>query len=598
MTLSILLVLGLLVGALVLFATEALSVDIVTLLVLLVLVACRILPPAEAFAGFANEIIFMLAALFVLSAALQETGVMDRLGAALFRASGKRPLPLLLALMGTVAGASAVMNNTTTTAVFVPPTLGLARQIRVSPSKLLLPLAFASILGGTLTLIGTSTNVAVSGFIQHSGMKPLGLFEATPVGLAIVAVGIAYMALVGRHLLPDHPPEDPAEEFGIREYLSEIVVLRGSKLIGQRVFQSQLAEMGFRVLEVIRHARRFVPVTSTTLEEGDLLLVQGLAANLMKVRTTAGIEIMPELKHGDLDVPADDVRIAELLISPQSEVDGLTLAEANFRQRYDLVVLAIYRAGQPLRDKLRSIRLRMGDLMLVQGRSERIAALRRGSGFFVLGEVAPRLYPGRKGLYVMSLFGIALALGATGVLPVAIALLAAAVGTVLLRCLSMEEAYNAIDWRLLVLIGGMTAFGSAMERTGAAAYLAHAMVATLAPLGEMAVLAGFAVLTVLLTQPMSNAAAALVVLPVAISAAQGMGLNPRTFAIGIMLSASVSFIAPLEPSCILVYNPGRYRFVDFVKVGSLLTIVLLAVVLLMLPVFWPLHPVLGHAPAP
>lgn len=596
MTPSILLVLGLLAASLVLFATEALSVDIVTLLVLLVLVACRILTPAEAFAGFANEIIFMLAALFVLSAALQETGVMDRLGALLIRVSGQRPLPVMLALMGTVATASAFMNNTTTTAVFVPPTLGLARESRISPSKLLMPVAFASILGGTLTLIGTSTNIAVSGYLQRAGMRPVGLFEATPVGLVIVAVGIAYMALIGRRLLPDHPPEDPAEEFGIREYLSEIVVLRGSKLIGQRVFASPLAEMGFRVLEVIRHSRRFLPVSTTTLDEGDLLLVQGVAANLMKVRAIAGIEIMPELKHGDLEVPAEDVRVAELLISPQSEVDGLTLAEANFRQRYDLVVLAIYRAGQPLRDKLRSIRLRMGDLLLVQGRSERIAALRRGSGFFVLGEMAPRVYPRRKGLYVVAVFAAGLVLGASGVLPVAIALLGAAVAAVLLRCLSMEEAYNAIDWRLLVLIGGMTAFGAAMENTGAAAYLAGLLVSTLGPLGDLAVLAGFSVLTVLLTQPMSNAAAALVVLPVAMSAAHGMGLNPRTFAIAIMLSASVSFIAPLEPSCILVYNPGRYRFLDFVKVGSLLTLVLLVVVLAMLPMLWPLH--LAAAPAP
>jgi di/tricarboxylate transporter len=354
--------------------------------------------------------------------------------------------------------------------------------------------------------------------------------------------------------------------------------------------------MGFRVLEVIRHSRRILPVSTTTLDEGDLLLVQGVAANLMKVRAIAGIDIMPELKHGDLEVPADDVRVAELLISPQSEVDGLNLAEANFRQRYDLVVLAIYRAGQPLRDKLRSIRLRMGDLLLVQGRSERIAALRRGSGFFVLGEMAPRVYPRRKGLYVVSLFAVALVVGASGVLPVPIALLGAAVGAVLLRCLSMEEAYNAIDWRLLVLIGGMTAFGAAMQNTGAAAYLAGILVSTLGPLGDLAVLAGFAVLTVLLTQPMSNAAAALVVLPVAMSAAHGMGLNPRTFAIAIMLSASVSFIAPLEPSCILVYNPGRYRFMDFVKVGSLLTLVLLVVVLTMLPLLWPLHPTAAPAP--
>jgi di/tricarboxylate transporter len=584
-------VLGLLVLAVVLFATEALSVDLITLILLIALVVSGVLEPAEAFAGFSNELLIILASIFVLSGALQLTGVMDQLGRGLARFGGDKPNRTLLALMSAVAAVSAFMNNTTATAIFVPPALGIARQSRLSPSKLLMPLAFASVLGGTLTLVGTSTNIAVSGYIARAGMQPLGLFEATPVGLAIVAVGIAYMLLIGQRLLPDRGGVEGGDRFQIREYLSEIVVPPGSALIGQSVFGSDLAGMGFRIVEVIRARRAFLPQADTLIESLDVLLVQGRLADLLKVKETAGIEILPDIKHGDLELPADDVRVAEVLVSPRSELLGGTLKEARFRQRYGLVVLAFYREGQSLREKLGKIRFRLGDLLLVQGNSERIEALGQDPGFWVIEQFQPRPYRRHKGLLTLALFGGALLVGGAGWVPLSIAFLAAAVLTLVTRCITAEEAYGFVDWRLLILIGGMTAFGVAMEKSGAARFLATQIVAWLAPYGDLVVLAGFAVLTVLLTQPMSNAAAALVVLPVAIDAARQLGANERTFAIAIMLAASISFITPLEPSCILIYNAGKYRFLDFVKVGTLLTVLLLAVVLLLLPRLWPMHPV-------
>jgi di/tricarboxylate transporter len=375
----------------------------------------------------------------------------------------------------------------------------------------------------------------------------------------------------------------------MREYVSEIIVLPNSPLVGQESYDSDLNILEFRILKIIRGARELVPDWRLLIEEGDTLLVEGKADTLMKVKKIEGIEIKPEFALGDLDLQGAEMRIAEVLLTPQSELAGRTLRDANFRQYYGLTALAIYRHSQSLLEQVGDIVLRVGDLLLVQGAGARIEGLRSHPGLSLLGEVSEPLYHPRKGVLTILLFGLAVAVGSLGLMPLSIAFLSAAVLTILCRCVSIERAYEFIDWRLLILIGGMTAFGTAMDKTGAASYLAGLVVQWFAPFGVLAILAGFFVLTILLTQPMSNAAAALVVLPVAIKAAQQLGASARTFAIGIMLAASISFIAPFEPSCILVYGPGKYRFFDFVKVGLGLTVVLAIVVLLLIQFFWPLH---------
>jgi di/tricarboxylate transporter len=585
---QIAIVLGLLLLAIALFAMEKLSVDIITLMLLIGLVVTGILSPAEAFAGFSNDIIVILASIFVISGALQRSGIMDEVAAHLYRVARGSTNRMLLAVMVAIGGISSFMNNTTATAIFIPPVIGVAKTANISASKLLMPLAFASMLGGTCTLIGTSTNVAVSGYIARSGLEPLSLFEVTPIGLLILLVGILYMMVIGQHLLPAYKDESLTEEYAIREYLSEIVVAPDSNLVGQKVFQSDLSNIGFRILEVLRGNKKFLPDAATMIEPGDLLLVVGKVEDLMRVRETAGIEIRPEAKLGDKDLQTDQIRMAEALVTPQSDLIGLTVKEANFRARYGMTVLAINRHGHSLADKVADIELRMGDLLLIQGPTDRLDYVQRHPDLWILEEVHTPLNRKKKGIYTLVFFAAAILIGSLGWVPLSISFLSAAVLTILFRSITIEEAYEFIDWRLIILIGGMTAFGVAMDKTGAAEFLATWIVNWLEPFGVMVILAGFFVLTVLLTQPMSNAAAALVVLPVALETAQRLGLNERTFAIAVMLAASISFIAPFEPACILVYGPGKYKFIDFIKTGVLLTVILMLVVLLVLPMLWPL----------
>ncbi len=587
---QIALVLGLLIVAIGLFAAEVVSVDIITMILLIVLVISGILTPSEAFAGFSNEIIIVLASIFVLSGALQRTGIVDTIGSFFYRIAGNRPNRLLLAVMSGVGSVSAFMNNTTATAVFLPPVMGLCRKANISPSKILMPMAFASILGGTCTLIGTSTNVAVSGYIARLGMRPISLFEITPVGLVLLLVGILYLTLVSWRLLPAHKGESQAEDYGIRRYMSEIAVLPDSPLLGEKIFESDLSRLGFRILQVLRGSRKILPDPRTTIEPLDILLVEGKIEDLMRVKDLAGIEIKPLLNLQDSDLQPEGNRIAEALLMPQSHLIDRTLKEINFRQRYGLIALAIYRHGHSLCEKLGHIRLSVGDVLLLLGQVDSLRNLRQNPDLSILDELDAPMARQQKGIYAVIVFVLSIAAGGLGLVPLSISFLSAAVLTMLMRCITVEEAYQFIDWQLIILIGGMTSFGTAMEKSGAAAFLAGHIIHFLQPFGVMTVLAGFCLITIALTQPMSNAAATLVVLPIALNTARRLGANERTFAIAIMLAASISMITPFEPSCILVYGPGKYRFMDFVKTGLLLTVLLTGIVLLLLPVFWPLYP--------
>jgi len=622
MTLEITIVLGLLAAAVGLFATRALPVDLVTIFLLLALVLTGILEPATAFAGFSSEIIIILASIFVINGALLEGRVLDTVTAWLLRVAGGSVHKLQLTTLSVVGGLSGFMNNTAVTSLFIGPTVSIARRLKASPSKLLMPVCFASILGGTCTLIGTSTNVAVSGEIakQHQAglakwvadggtdlngdgavdsadyrqhaeennlkiYEPLGLFEITPVGLLIMAVGIGYLMLFGQRLLPDYPDESLAEGFNIREYLSEIVVMPGSRLIGQRVFESSLAEMEFRIVKVLRGKRSFVPNVRSSIEEDDVLLVSGGVEELMAVKDASGIEIHAETKLEDEALQTDDVKIAELLITPKSTLIRRTLKEAHFRQRFGLAVLAIYRHGQSLGRKLGAIRLRAGDLLLVQGAEERLQSLEHDTNLVRLEATeAPSADRRRKGFWALGFFAVAVLAGGVGLASLPVCFLSAAALTVATGCITMQKVYEVIDWRVLIVIGGMTAFGAAMSDSGTAKWLAGGIQGAFD--SPRMVLAGFILLTMFLTQTMSNAAAALVVLPVAMQTAATLGVSGQTYAVAVMLAASSSFIAPFEPACILVSGPGKYRFTDYLKAGLGLTLLVGFLVWLLVPAYW------------
>ncbi len=610
MTQPIATVLVLLLIALVLFGTERIPIDIVTILLVIGLVLTGTLNVSEAFAGFGNDIVITIAGLFVLTGGLVKTGVVDVVGRRLHRIAGGNEFKLTALIMFTAAACASVMKNTTTTAMFVPVVLGIAHRARVQPSKLLMPLAFGAILGGTCTLIGTSTNLAVSGALAKLGqngellqrfnlgpepLAPFTMFELTPVGIAIVVVGMIYMLLVGLRLLPARGSADSlVEQYGMRQYISEVVVVEGSPLAGKTLEEGNLSEiLDLTVIGIIRGTQgRMPPRGEEVLQEGDLLLVQGRMEDILRVKEEAGLEIRPEFELQPHDLEAGDVELFEVMVLRGSEMTNRTLRSLNFRDRYDLTVLAINRHGMALLTKLSTVTLRFGDVLLVQGTKDGVERLTSDGHVLLLEEgdlQGRRERAGKRwwavGAFVVFLFFSVLHLPQV---PLAIAVLFGVLILLASRALHLREVYQLIDWRLIVLIAGMISFGTAMEKTKADQYLADIIVNNFQAYGGVAVLAGFFALTVALTQPMSNQAAALVVLPIAVKTALALGLNPRAFAVAVTYAASCSFLTPLEPACVLIYTPGRYRFLDFFKVGSILTIAVFAIVILLVPYFWPM----------
>jgi di/tricarboxylate transporter len=609
MTQPVATVLVLLLVALVLFATEKIPIDVVTILLVVGLVLTGTLNVAEAFAGFGNDIVITIAGLFVLTGGLVKTGVVDLVGRRLHRIAGGNEFKLTTLVMFTAAACASVMKNTTTTAMFVPVVLGIAHRAKVQPSKLLMPLAFGAILGGTCTLIGTSTNLAVSGGLAKLGqnqellqrfqvspqlLAPYTMFELTPVGIAIVVVGMLYMLLLGLRLLPGRGHDESLmEQYRMREYISEVVVVEGSPLAGKTLAEGNLSEiLDLTVIGILRGKQgRLPPRGEEVLREGDLLLVQGSMDDILRVKEEVGLEIRSDFELKRHDLEAGDVELFEVMVLRGSEMNGRTLRSLNFRERYDLTVLAINRHGMALLTKLSTVTLRFGDVLLVQGEKESVERLAADGHVLLLeGELGARRERADKRWWAVGAFVVFLSFSVLHLpqVPLAVAVLFGVLILLGSRAVLLNEVYELIDWRLIVLIAGMISFGTAMEKTHADEYLAGLIVQNFSSYGALAVLAGFFALTVALTQPMSNQAAALVVLPIAVKTALTLGLNPRAFAVAVTYAASCSFLTPLEPACVLIYTPGRYRFLDFVKVGSILTIAVFAIVILLVPIFWPL----------
>ena len=598
----------LLLVALVLFASEKLPVDVIGIILVIGLVLTNVLTVQEGVSGFGDPVIIIIGGLFVLTGGLIKTGLVDLIGRRLYRIAGDNEFMLTILIMAVAAISASVLKNTTTTAMFVPVVMGLASRARIAPSKLLMPLAFGAILGGSCTLIGTSTNLAVSSALvrytadpslsEHirQQLQPFSMFELTPVGVIMVVVGLAYMLFIGRKMLPARGGEDSlTDQYNIREYISELLVLENSHLVGKTLGEANInLELDLTVLGIMRgDEQRIAPRPHERIEAGDLLIVEGKLADILNVKAEAGLEIKPEFKLNDRVLEGGEVELFEIMVMRDSSLVGQSLKTSGFRQKYDLTVLAINRHGESFLDKMSTVRLKFGDVLLVQGNLRSIDRYVSEGELMLLEDVSHGSMRTEKRKWALAAFGLFLALSlskiVTGVeIPLPVAVLLGVLLLLATRTVRHSELYSLIDFRLLVLIACMMSFGIAMEKTGTDKYLAGLIVQYFEQYGSLAVLAGFFVLTVGLTQPMSNQAAALVVLPVAVKTALALGLNPRTFAIAITYAASFSFITPLEPACVLIYTPGRYRFMDFVRVGSILTVIVFIVAILLVPVFWPL----------
>ncbi len=584
---EIAIVLGLLIVAIILFASEKFSVDIITVGLLIIITSLGILTPAEAFKGFGSDFIIMLASIFVVSAAMQKAGILEMIGERFIRIPRKRLKWLPTYMMTTAGITSAFMNNTTVTAMYVSPVMAMARKLRISPSKLLMPLAFASILGGTCTVIGTSTNIAVNAYLRKHDYPVLGMFDFAIIGVALMVAGIAFMALIGIRMLPGKRNPDLLSELEQKHYFTEITVGANSTLVNTKVRETILSKSGFKILNIIRDGVNSIANGYSVIEIGDKLLVEGNFEELLRLRITHDFEITID-GEATADLITDDIRIVEIIVTPSNDFIGQTVKEAEFKRRFGLLVMAVNRDGQTLSEQIQDIRLRIGDRLLLQGPATTIEYRQKRGDFTIINEMnGVRRFNKRHAMFSGGFFIGALILGTIEIIPLSTAFMLAAFLCVLFKVIKPEEAYGKIEWSLLVLIGGMSSFGIAMEKTGTAAFLAGNVISFFGDWGPYPVLIAFALLTVFLTQPLSNAAAAMVVIPVALNAAETLGVNPLTFAVTVMLSASVSLITPFEPSCILVYGPGNYRFMDFFKTGILITIILMIIILTMVPLLYP-----------
>jgi di/tricarboxylate transporter len=588
MTPDIAIVFILLLAAMTAFSFEWLSVDVITLALLAALVLSGVLTPQEAFSGFANEVLVILAAVFVISGTLSNTGITDWLAHLIYRFGQRRQGRLMVYMMSLAAGMSAFFSNTSATALLAPTALELSRKAETSPSLFLMPLAFASILGGTCTLIGTSTNLAGSSMVSRLGLEPFTLFEFTGIGLIIASAGIAYMTLVGYRLIPVRRPTQLTEDYGLREFLSVLVPTEDSPAIDQPLGQLQLGQLGLTPLLVIENDKRLATHPLRKIRAGMRIVVKGTPQALLRAKAEPAYAIEADRELADIDLSPDESAIGEAVLMPQSHLVGKTLRSVDLSGRFGLTVLALYRRGQAHPAQIGNMRLKVGDVLLLQGSKGSVERLKGNLDLWGLMKTETVVPTKRQGILTVIALGLAIVLAAIGVIPLSMAFLIAALALVVTRCVTMEDAYRMIEWRLLILIAGMTSFGFAMLKTGAADYLAQAFVTVSLPFGVYATLTMFSLTTVLLTQPMSNAASALVILPVAVAAAGAMGIDPRSVAILVTLSASLSFITPLEPASLLIYGPGKYRFFDFMRAGLPLTVIVVGLLVWLVPVFWPL----------
>jgi di/tricarboxylate transporter len=402
-----------------------------------------------------------------------------------------------------------------------------------------------------------------------------------------------YMLFVGRRLLPRRKSnESLTVQYHVRQYMTEVIVLDTSPLIGKSLADARMGdELDLTVLGILRGQTqdRIAPTPDARIQADDLLLVQGRAEDILKVKAEAGLEIKADFELNDSVLEGKDTELFEAMVPRGSDFIGRTLKRLDLRRRHGVVVLAIDRHGVNLLSKISRVRLRFGDVLLIQGNREQVERLATDGHVLLLEEISEKQARPEKRRWALLAFAVFLFFSLTHLVPLPIAVLFGVMILLASQSLRMSEVYEIIDWRLLILIACMISFGVAMEKTRADQYLADLIVRGTGQYGPIAVLAGFFLMTVALTQPMSNQAAALVMLPIAVKTALALGLNPRTFAVTVTYAASCSFLTPLEPACVLVYTPGRYRFLDFVKVGSVLTIAVFAIVIWLVPIFWPLH---------
>ncbi|MGH7506068.1 MAG: SLC13 family permease, partial [Longimicrobiales bacterium] len=559
-----------------LFLWNRLRADVVALIGLVLLLVTGVLTPAQAISGFANEATITVALMLVLSAGLARTGAIDimaRRGARFVRGSETR---LLLLIIAVVIPVSAFVSNTATVAILLPVVLGLAAQVGAPPSRLLMPLSFGAVLGGMLTLIGTSTNLIVAGLAVDLGLPRIGLFDITRPALFAVAAGVLYLLTIGRRLTPYRKAgDDLLETYELHEYVTALDVLPDSPLIGRSLGESRFGETyGLQVVRIDRAENAIAaPRSGTVVRRGDVLLVQGKVAGIADIAENARLVVSGTTPTLRLNAKEGANQLAEVLIPPRSPLVGRSLRELRFRARYGISVLGVRRHGETIHEPLGSVRFEPGDILLAQGSTDGLRGL-HGEGDVSLIGLVPILPRRRRRLRWALLIMLAvILLPALGITTILVSALVGVLAMFLTGCIEPQRAYEELDGQVLVLLATMIPVGLALQHTGAAGAIADLLVRLVAPLGPYGALAGIYILTSAITEVASNAATAVVLTPIAVSLAASLGVSPMPFVIAVMFAASLSFATPIGyQTNLYIFGPGGYEFRDYLRVGGPLNV--------------------------
>ncbi len=601
MSLQILIVLSILIAAVILFVMDKLRPDIVALLVVSALLLGRVLNITDALAGFSNPAVIAIAAIFIITAGLTNTGVAAWFGRYLFRAAGKSEIRLIALTMGASAMLSLVMNNIASASVLLPGLNGVSRRAKISPSKLMIPLSFGTLLGGMATLF-TTVNLLANDALHKSGLRPFSLWDFFRIGSILLISGILFMITFGRKLLPNHPPQERTRSnrfagdlmklYHLADSILEANILTGSPLDGKTIFESRLGrDFGLNIIGIIRgRIITLAPQLNDILLIGDRLLIEGEQKLFQEAKDKIGLEIASIESPQELRLSDRRVGVVEVLISPHAGVVGRSLREIHFRRKFGVITLAILRDGIPILRGIPDIPLHFGDTLLIQGPRRHIRLLNEERDFIVLEDPGYLGEVGRpeKAPWALAGMVIMLLIAGFGILPIAAAALIGALIMILSGALKIDEGYQAIEWKAIVMVAGMLSLGTALQNTGAANLISHNLLHLLEPMGPMAVLAGFFLISLLLAQILSGAAATVLIAPIALSTATQLHVSAYPLVMAVVLGASSAFLTPVShPVNVLVMGPGGYRFGDFARVGLFLSLIVFALAMVLVPHFWP-----------
>lgn len=590
MTLEIGLIFIILILTLVLFILDFLRFDVVSLIALLAVTFTGLIPFNQVFSGFSNPAVITVAAVLVLGKGLQNSGLVETIGERMVRIKGGTVIQVGL-LSGLVAILSTFMNNVGSVALLLPVALYVARNREISASKLLMPLAFAAHFGGMITLIGTPTNLIVSSFRQQALGIPFGIFDFAPVGIGITLASLLFIILLGWRLIPYRKGRTSVEElFDIQEYLTEVEVTEESELVGERL--SDLREYtreGVNVVSLVRNnERRMAPAPQTKFKAGDILVVQCGTKALEDLVSNAKLDMVGSKEIEREDLVTEEMTLMEAVVTANSPLINNTAASIDLRRRYGVNLLAIYRQGSHLRARLDRVSIREGDVLLLQGHPATMRETLMKLGFLPLAERDLRIGRPKQIVLAILIFAAAIMLAAVNLLPVAVAFTAGAVAMVLTKLVTLPEAYESINWPVLILLGAMIPVGGALETTGGAEFIAGILLRYGELLSPAIILASVMIITMFLSDLVNNAAAVVLMAPIGISLAQSLGGSVDTMLMGIVIASSCAFLTPIgHQSNTLVLGPGGYKFGDYWRMGLLLELIVVLVGVPLILTFWP-----------